>query len=88
MNDSLCAPLLPQARKGFWVQNNAGYYWTEEKVNRKLHAIMSREFNAVFERKERHGVSMRVAAYAHAMERIGAAIASKGTKTYFANDET
>jgi len=66
-----------------WVQNNAGYYWELEEVHRKLRTIMSREFNAVRQRHEQQGISMRTAAYAHALERIGAAIASKGTQTYF-----
>jgi len=68
-----------------WVQNRSGYYWGLEEIHDRLRAIMSREFEAIRRRQRQHDISMRAAAYAHALERIGAAIASKGTQTYFKN---
>ncbi len=66
-----------------WVQNKAGYYWSVEEVHSKLQTIMSREFNAVYDLMGKHGIDMRTAGYAHALTRIGAAIAAQGTKSYF-----
>ncbi len=67
-----------------WVQNKAGYYWPVEEVHQKLETIMTREFGAVYAIMEQHKISMRTAAYTHALTRIGEAIASQGTSTYFA----
>ena len=66
-----------------WVQNKQGYYWTEGLVRERLKEIMSREFNAVYELADRHGIDMRTAAYAHALNRIGQAIEAVGTQSYF-----
>jgi glutamate dehydrogenase (NADP+) len=66
-----------------WVQNQSGYYWTEEDVHAKLEAIMSREFNAVSDFMEKKSIDMRTAAYALALTRIGEAIEAQGTKRYF-----
>jgi glutamate dehydrogenase (NADP+) len=66
-----------------WVQNRAGYYWQEEEVHAKLRAIISREFNAVYQLAEEHKIDMRTAAYALALGRIGEAIEAQGTKEYF-----
>ena len=69
-----------------WVQNKAGYYWTLNEVHSRLHEIMSREFNAVYDFMEQKGIDMRTAAYAIALNRIGEAIASQGTVRYFAGE--
>tara|TARA_R110002096_G_scaffold16106_25_gene55164 strand:+ start:2759 stop:4066 length:1308 start_codon:yes stop_codon:yes gene_type:complete len=66
-----------------WVQNKAGWYWTEEEVNEKLKAKMQDEFRAVYHRSQEHGIDMRTAAYAHALERIGDAFSAQGTVDYF-----
>lgn len=66
-----------------WVQNKNGYYWTLEDVHQKLHAIMSREFNCVYELMLEKKIPMRVAAYAHALNRLGDAIHAQGTQSYF-----
>jgi glutamate dehydrogenase len=46
-----------------WVQNNQGYYWTEEEVNEKLHTKLVNAFNNVYETSESRRVNMRLAAY-------------------------
>jgi len=66
-----------------WVQNKNGYYWTLEDVLQKLHAIISREFNGVYELMLERKISMRVAAYAHALNRLADAIHAQGTQSYF-----
>ncbi len=71
-----------------WVQNRGGFYWTLEEIHQRLHEIMSREFNTVYDLMEEHGIDMRTAAYVHALSRIGTAIESIGTRTYFASSES
>ena len=66
-----------------WVQNKAGFYWTLDEVQTRLHTMMSREFNTVYEMMHQLETDMRTAAYAHALQRIGAAIAAHGTSQYF-----
>ncbi|WP_456273521.1 Glu/Leu/Phe/Val family dehydrogenase [Bacillus sp. AK031] len=46
-----------------WVQNNQGYYWTEEEVNEKLHEKLVDAFNNVYETSMNRRVNMRLAAY-------------------------
>jgi len=70
-----------------WVQNRAGYYWQESEVHSKLHAIMSREFGAVYSLMMDKQIDMRTAAYAHALRRIGEAVEAQGTQQYFANGQ-
>lgn len=66
-----------------WTQNRAGFYWTEEEVHSRLQAIMSREFNAVYNFAEEKTIDMRTAAYSLALDRIGEAVESLGTSRYF-----
>ncbi len=70
-----------------WVQNRSGYYWTLDDVQSRLHAIMSREFNAVYDLMEQKQIDMRTSAYVVALNRIGEAIASQGTFRFFASEE-
>ncbi len=53
-----------------WVQNNQGYYWSEEEVLEKLKSIMKRSFRNVWEKKSDLHVDMRTAAFVLAIERI------------------
>ena len=46
-----------------WVQNNQGYYWTEEEVNEKLEIVMIKAFNRIVETSQNRNVDMRLAAY-------------------------
>ncbi|MBI4209338.1 MAG: Glu/Leu/Phe/Val dehydrogenase [Deltaproteobacteria bacterium] len=66
-----------------WVQNKTGYYWPLEEIHQKLQTIMGREFHAVYRLKEEKQIDMRIAAYTHALTRIGEAIESQGTQKYF-----
>jgi glutamate dehydrogenase (NADP+) len=68
-----------------WVQNRAGYYWDLKTVHTKLHEIMLREFNHVYELMVTHKVDMRTAAYIHALNRQAEAVTALGTHEYFAN---
>lgn len=53
-----------------WVQNNIGYSWTEEEVNRRLEEKMQLAFNDVWNTMEEYKSSMRVAAYILAVKRV------------------
>ena len=66
-----------------WVQNRAGYYWSEQEVHDKLRDVMVREFNNVYDIMTQHNVHMRTAAYVHALNRLGKAIEMQGTHSYF-----
>ncbi|GMA58833.1 hypothetical protein GCM10025858_33360 [Alicyclobacillus sacchari] len=46
-----------------WVQNNQGFYWTEEEVNQRLEAMMVQSVHNILDTAERYGVSPRLAAY-------------------------
>lgn len=46
-----------------WVQNNQGYYWSEEEVNDKLRTKLVASFNNVYKTAETRHVNMRLAAY-------------------------
>lgn len=46
-----------------WVQNNQGYYWSEEEVAKKLRKVMVDSFENIYQTSQAHQVDMRLAAY-------------------------
>ncbi|WP_274364483.1 Glu/Leu/Phe/Val family dehydrogenase [Paenibacillus thermotolerans] len=46
-----------------WVQNNQGYYWTEEEVHTRLEDMMVKGFESVYNLSVSRKVDMRLAAY-------------------------
>jgi glutamate dehydrogenase len=46
-----------------WVQNNQGYYWSEEEVAEKLRNVMVSSFKDIYQTSQTHQVDMRLAAY-------------------------
>ncbi len=46
-----------------WVQNNMGYYWTEEEVREKMTRKMVDAFDNVYTTAETRNIDMRLAAY-------------------------
>jgi len=56
-----------------WVQNLQNYYWDEEKNIDELKKVIERAFDEVWNKKESLNISMRLAAYALAVERIAKA---------------
>lgn len=61
-----------------WVQNNQGYYWTEEEVNEKLHKSLIQAFNNVYETAQQRKVNMRLAAYMVGVRRMSEASRFRG----------
>ena len=71
-----------------WVQNKAGFYWTEEEVNDRLKNVIVRELNAIEGRQAELGTDMRTAAYVHGLSRINQGVTDSGTQEFFAADRT
>ena len=69
-----------------WVQNRTGYRWPLEEVRNKLETQMKDAFARVWQVAQTEKRSLRSAAYAVAMRRIGEAVMSHGTREYF-NEE-
>ena len=61
-----------------WVQNLQAYYWTEKEVLLKLEPIMVDNFDAIWKIAEDKKVSLRVAAYIHALGRLEKTILARG----------
>ena len=61
-----------------WAQNIQGFYWTEEEVDERLHRVMVRAFNSVYETAKQHNVDMRTAAYVVAIRRVAEAVRLRG----------
>lgn len=61
-----------------WVQNIQSVSWTEDEVNAKLTDIMTNAFTAVYELSKKRGISLRMAAYLIAMDRVVTAKKMRG----------
>ena len=66
-----------------WVQNRSGLYWTLQEVNQKLKEKMVAETEQVWSLAQELSVSMRTAAYIHALNRLSEALDAKGTRNYY-----
>lgn len=62
-----------------WVQNRLGYYWTEERVQRRSDRVMKQAFDQVFATAEKYGVDMRIAAYIVAMDKVASTLKLRGS---------
>lgn len=67
-----------------WVQNRQGFYWTVGEVHDRLRGSMEAEGRAIWERAKTHGITIRSAAYVHALGRLAEAIEAHGTQQFFA----
>jgi glutamate dehydrogenase (NAD(P)+) len=61
-----------------WVQGLQEYFWREDEVNAKLHDIVARAFEETWQTRERMGISMRMAAYGLAVQRVAEATTTRG----------
>ncbi|MFD0693873.1 Glu/Leu/Phe/Val dehydrogenase [Paenibacillus sp. GCM10027628] len=61
-----------------WVQNNQGYYWSEEEVNEKLEKILSKSFRNVYQISQDTKVDMRLAAYMAGLRKLTEAARWRG----------
>ncbi|MCY9517263.1 Glu/Leu/Phe/Val family dehydrogenase [Paenibacillus apiarius] len=61
-----------------WVQNNQGYYWSEEEVMQKLQKLMTRGFLKVYDVHRTKQVDMRLAAYMVGVRKMAEAARYRG----------
>lgn len=61
-----------------WVQNNQGYYWTEEEVNEKLREKLVKAFDTIYNLAENRKIDMRLAAYIVGIKRTAEAARYRG----------
>ncbi|AMA73601.1 MULTISPECIES: Glu/Leu/Phe/Val family dehydrogenase [Aneurinibacillus] len=61
-----------------WVQNNQGYYWTEEEVESRLREVLVRAFNNVYNIHVTRDVNMRLAAYMVGVRKMAEACQFRG----------
>ncbi len=62
-----------------WVQNRLGYYWTEERVNRRADRVMKQSFDNVFACADKYKINMRIAAYVVALEKVSSTLKLRGS---------
>ena len=61
-----------------WVQDVAGFFWTEKEYNDKLVPIMKDNFKRVWDYAQEHNVKMRRAAFLVAIKRVADELKIKG----------
>lgn len=61
-----------------WVQNRLGYKWTAERIRRRSDRIMKEAFNKVYETSLKYKVSMRIAAYIVAIDKVAQTYTFRG----------
>lgn len=68
-----------------WLQNRSGLYWKLEEVNQRLKAKMVEETERIWSISQELDISMRTAAYVHALNRLGESLDAGGTRDYYIN---
>lgn len=61
-----------------WVQDRQGYFWTEERVNRRLNRMMRSAFDNLYGVSEKHKITLRQAAYVYAIDRVAETLKLRG----------
>ncbi|MBI2619970.1 MAG: Glu/Leu/Phe/Val dehydrogenase [Ignavibacteriales bacterium] len=61
-----------------WVQDRIGYFWSLERVNRRLERMMKASFDAVYENATRYNVSLRIGAYILAIDKVAKTLKMRG----------
>ncbi len=61
-----------------WVQNRIGYKWTKERVNRRSDRIMRNAFGNVYNTSLKFNVTLRIAAYIVAIDKVAKAYSYRG----------
>lgn len=62
-----------------WVQNRTGYYYSEEEINRRADKWMIKAFENVWKESVKHKISMRIAAYVFALNKVADGVKSRGS---------
>ena len=61
-----------------WVQDRQGYFWSLDRVNRRLDRMMRSGFDAVYAETTKYDVPMRIGAYVMAIEKVANALRLRG----------
>jgi glutamate dehydrogenase (NAD(P)+) len=61
-----------------WVQDRQGYFWTEERVNRRLNRMMRNAFQLIYSVMEEHNITLRQAAYVYAIKKVAETLKLRG----------
>ena len=61
-----------------WVQNNQGYYWSEEEINSLLREKMVEAFNKIYDLADSRKLDMRLASYVVGIKRTAEATRFRG----------
>lgn len=61
-----------------WVQDRQGYFWTEERVNRRLNRMMRSAFDNLYSVREQYNITLRQAAYVYAINRVATTLKMRG----------
>jgi glutamate dehydrogenase (NAD(P)+) len=61
-----------------WVQNRMGYHWTLEVVNERLETAMNNAFDRVYDTSIRYKVSLRLASYILAIDKVARTLKLRG----------
>jgi glutamate dehydrogenase (NAD(P)+) len=61
-----------------WVQDRVGYFWSEQRVNRRLERMMRTSFEAVYESAMQHNVTLRIGAYVLAIDKVAKTLKTRG----------
>ena len=61
-----------------WVQNKMGYYWSEDEVNEKHDANLTKAFKTVWHNSQEFKTTLRLGAYITALKKIAEAAKLKG----------
>jgi len=61
-----------------WVQNQAGYYWTEKEVYDRLDQKMTEATHAVLDAAKKYNIDPRTAAYTVSVKRVADAMKLRG----------
>ena len=61
-----------------WVQGLQEYFWKEDEVNARLNEIVTRAFDETWATRGERSISMRMAAYGLAVQRVAEATVTRG----------
>lgn len=61
-----------------WAQDRAGYFWTLDRVNRRLERMMRASFDVVYHTASQHNVTLRIGAYILAIDKVARTLKMRG----------
>ena len=61
-----------------WVQDRQGYFWTLDRVNRRLDRMMRQAFDTVYDKAQEHDQTLRIGAYVLAIKKVADALRIRG----------